>query len=103
MLLALYCDNWRTVSTEIKQSVGYCCTVCARQCRRPGEFYLGWEYEMHLAHITQDYLAPVIQVQPICARCHLRHDAPLSWVARRRVERWRRRMAGQLELLAARG
>lgn len=103
MIPALYCDDWRIVSTEIKQSCAWRCTCCGLQCRRPGEPYRGWQYELALAHISQDYHAPVVQCQPLCAACHLAHDAPLSGVARRRAERWRRRAAGQMEMFAARG
>lgn len=99
----LYPTDWQRIATDIKAACGYVCTLCGLQCRRPGEMYLGWAYESHIAHITQDYAAPVVQVACLCAACHLRHDAPLAWVARRRAERWRMRAAGQLELLPARG
>ena len=103
MIAMLYPDNWHKLSADIKQTCGYRCTLCDRQCRRPGELYLGWDYEAVIAHITQDYDAPVVQVACLCAACHFIHDAPLSGVARRRAERWRRRQAGQLEMFAARG
>ena len=103
MIAMLYPDNWRKLSTELKQICNYRCTACNRQCRRPGEFYLGWDYEAVVAHISQDYHAPEIQVACLCAACHFIHDAPLSGVARRRAERWRQRQAGQLSFLPARG
>lgn len=100
MNLSFYPTEWPTIARYIKEACAWRCAVCDRQCRRPGEFYLGWEYELALAHITQDYLAPAVQVACLCGSCHLRHDAPLGWVARRRADRWRARQAGQLKLLA---
>lgn len=61
--------------------------------------WLGWEYQLTVAHITQDYDAAVVQVAVLCAPCHFKHDSPLVWLARRRHERVRRRVAGQLEII----
>lgn len=103
MILIGYPDNWRKIAQEIKTACGYRCLCCSRQCRRPGELWLGWDYEAVLAHISQDYEAEAVTVAVLCAACHFRHDAPLVWVARRRAERWRQREAGQLPLFATRG
>lgn len=91
------------IARSIKSAVGYRCMVCDRLCRRPGELWLGWDYELHVAHLSQDYTAPVVTVAALCGACHFRHDSTLSWVARRRVERWRQREAGQLALFTTRG
>lgn len=98
-----YPDNWVKIAQEIKEACGYTCMVCSRQCRRPGEFWLGWDYEAHVAHWDHDYDGAQIYVVVCCARCHFIHDASSVWVARRRVERWRQRAAGQMEIFAARG
>lgn len=94
----LYPDDWNRVAFAIKEACGWCCVACDKQCRRPGEFYLGYEYELTVAHICQDYEAESIYVAALCLPCHLAHDAPLSWVARLRRQRFRRHMAGQLTL-----
>lgn len=94
----LYPDNWRVIAYEIKSICGWQCQCCGLQCRRPGELWLGWEYELTVAHICQNYEAEAVCVAALCIRCHFKMDAPLAWVARRRVERVRRRLAGQLVL-----
>lgn len=95
---SLYPTDWPHLAREIKEACGWRCLQCGRQCRRPGEFWLGWEYQLTVAHISQDYAAPVVLVAALCVKCHLRHDAPLVWVARRRNARARQMAAGQLEL-----
>lgn len=96
--ILLYPDDWQKITAYIKESVGYICQQCGKQCRRPGEMYLGWEYEMHIAHYDQDYDSPSIFVVAYCAVCHFRHDAPYVWHARRRHARLRGQLAGQLAL-----
>lgn len=93
-----YPVEWRTIAREIKETCGYRCQQCDRQCRRPGEFWLGWDYELTVAHISQDYEAEAVTVAALCVRCHLIYDAPHSWLARQRWARQRRRNAGQLEI-----
>lgn len=94
----IYPQDWPTIAYAIKEACAWRCSICNKQCRRPGELNLGWEYVLTVAHITQEYDADVVQVQPLCIPCHLRHDAPLSWWARRRHMHIRRRLAGQLQL-----
>lgn len=95
----LYPENWRAIAREIKEANDWRCQACGLQCRRPGELRLGWEYELTVAHICQDYYAEAVCVAALCIRCHFKMDAPLSHVARRRVERLRRQVAGQLALI----
>lgn len=93
-----YPQNWRELAFAVKEANGWRCGACDRQCRRPGEFWLGWEYELTVAHLGHDYEAEIVQVAPMCRRCHFRYDAPHSWRARHRHRRYRRRLAGQLEI-----
>lgn len=93
-----YPADWPTLSYTIKAANRWQCQACGRQCRRPGEMYLGWQYELTLAHITQNYEAEAVQLAPLCLPCHLRYDAAHSWLARRRNARQRQRQAGQLTL-----
>lgn len=93
---ALYPDNWADIAYMIKDANGWCCMQCGRQCRRPGELNLGWEYVLTVAHICQGYEASAVYVAPLCLPCHLLFDAPHSWLARQRRLRWRRHVAGQL-------
>jgi len=100
-LLSFYPADWLDITQVIKAANHYECCACGRQCRRPGEFYLGWQYELTVAHYDNEYDAPAVFLVALCARCHLLHDAPFVWVARRRHCRQRQRQAGQLELQLA--
>lgn len=91
MFLTLYPVDWERLAREIKEANHYCCAECGKQCRRPGEFWLGWEYELTVAHWDHEYDDAAIFVACLCVRCHLRHDCRHSWRARRRN-------AGQLTL-----
>lgn len=94
----LYPNNWPQLSREIRELCNWRCQACDKQCRRPGEFYLGWQYELTLAHLTQHYDAESITVAALCLPCHLKYDAGFAWVARRRHEHVRRLLAGQLTI-----
>lgn len=94
----LYPRDWKSIAVEIKAANDWQCQQCGKQCRRPGEFYLGWEYELSVAHICQDYEAEAVFVAALCKPCHFKHDAPLVWVARRRKDKARQLRAGQLRL-----
>lgn len=97
----LYCDNWRAIARAVKEAAEWRCQCCGTRCRRPGEMWIGWQHELTVAHLSQDYTAEVVTVAALCRKCHLAYDAPLAWVARRRANRIRQCMAGQLPLLAA--
>lgn len=99
MILYLYPTNWQTIARDIKDACGWRCQACERQCRRPGEFFLGWQYELTLAHYWHEYDTPTAFVVALCSECHLRHDAPFAWPARRRAARARQQRAGQLALI----
>ena len=96
----LYPSDWPALAREIKHICGYTCQACGVQCRRPGEFWLGWHYELTVAHISQDYDGEVVQLAALCLPCHLRYDAAHSFIARQRRRRLRQRQAGQLTLLS---
>ena len=96
----LYPDDWHSIAREIKAICGYQCQQCGTRCRRPGELWLGWEYEPCLAHLTQDYDAEAVTVACLCGRCHFAHDASYSGIARQRRQRLRRMIAGQLDIMS---
>lgn len=95
---ACYPVDWPILTREIKEANSYICQGCQRQCRRPGELNLGWEYVLTVAHVTQAYEGEVVQLAALCVRCHLALDSPFVWWARRRHDRMRRHFAGQLEI-----
>ncbi len=94
----LYPAEWNAIAREIKEAAGWVCQACGKQCQRPGELNIGWQYRLTVAHICQDYEADAICCAALCLPCHLAFDAPHSWIARRRRMRWRMVQAGQLAL-----
>lgn len=94
-----YPIEWAQISKDIREACGWRCLACDKQCRRPGEMWLGWEYTLTLAHISQEYDTPVITVAALCLPCHFNMDRHYSWWSRRRHAYIRQRIAGQLGLL----
>lgn len=97
---SLYPNDWPAIALAVKEANNWCCQACGKQCRRPGELNLGWQFTLTCAHINQNYDSEISSVCPLCVPCHLKMDAPLVWVARRRRQRLRRHLAGQLMLIA---
>jgi hypothetical protein len=89
-----YPVDWPEIARVVKEAAGYTCQACQKRCRRPGEFYLGWEYELTVAH--DGYGAAATTVAALCIRCHFAYDAPRVWIARRRALRHRLLSGGQL-------
>lgn len=87
----LYPTDWPVIARLVKEANDWQCGECGLQCRRPGEFWLGWRYTLTVAHWDREYNATAIFVVPLCVKCHLLHDCRHSWRARRRN-------AGQLEI-----
>lgn len=94
-----YPVDWPAIAREIKEAVDYVCQECGQQCRRPGEFNLGWQFTLTVAHWDREYEDEVVFCVALCVRCHFRHDSKYSWIARRRYAYIRQRIAGQLGLL----
>jgi hypothetical protein len=94
----LYPDNWRVLAAEIKDANHWQCQECQRQCRRPGEMWIGWEYELTVAHYDQCYEEDAVFLACLCVACHFAHDARHSWQARLRWRRFRQWQAGQLKI-----
>jgi hypothetical protein len=96
----LYPTDWPAIAYAVKSANNWRCAVCNKLCRRPGEMWLGWEYELTCAHISQEYDGEAVQVAPLCLPCHFAYDAPHSGHARRRRNYLRQTLAGQLPLIA---
>lgn len=94
-----YPADWPQIALAVKSACDWRCMACGKQCRRPGELNLGWQFTLTCAHLSSEYDNEVVTVAALCVPCHLRLDAPFVWVARRRRERMRRQLAGQLTLL----
>lgn len=95
----LYPADWLAIARMVKEANGWVCQSCGRECQRPGEPWRGNQYLLTVAHYDQVYDSPAVFVVALCSTCHLAHDAPHAWKARRRIDRLRQRLAGQLELI----
>lgn len=93
-----YPNDWPAIARAVKEANNYVCQGCQRQCRRPGELWLGWEYELTVAHYDHIYDGEAAFVVALCIGCHFRHDSKHSWKARHRHARLRRALAGQAEI-----
>jgi hypothetical protein len=91
-----YPVDWPAIARAVKESAGFRCQQCDKQCRRPGEMHLGWQYELTVAHLDHGYEAAATTVAALCIRCHFAYDAPRVWVARRRALCRRLLRGGQL-------
>lgn len=100
MKSAFYPVDWPIIAREVKEANGYICQECDCQCRRPGEMWIGWEYELTVSHYFHDYDSAEVFCAALCAPCHFAHDAKFSGQARLRWRRLRQQLAGQLALIA---
>lgn len=99
MSSSLYPVDWPAIAEAVKEANHWCCAVCGRQCRRPGEPRVTWENELTCAHYDHLYDTPEVFVVAMCVRCHLRHDAPFAWWHRHQRRRIYQSEAGQIDLL----
>lgn len=72
----LYPEGWEQIAFEKKESVGWQCEGCGKQCRKPGEPFDTHRNTLtvaHLNHVPMDCRAE--NLKALCAPCHLRYDA----------------------------
>ena len=72
----LYPDNWKEIAFRIKDSTGWKCQGCGKQCRKPGEPFDTHRNTLtvaHLNHRPEDIRLE--NLKALCAPCHLRYDA----------------------------
>jgi len=71
-----YPSDWKRIATEKKESVGWVCEVCGKQCRKPGEPFVSHKYTLTVAHLnhTPEDIRPE-NLCAMCAPCHLKYDA----------------------------
>lgn len=110
-----YPENWEAIALAVKEAADWECADCGRPCRRPGEPWVefafevaerGWwmdldhpqRFTLTVAHLDQNPSnnAPD-NLRALCSGCHLRHDAP----HRQANSQAKRERRGQLSLLEA--
>lgn len=80
-----YPDNWNEIAFAKKQSVGWVCEVCGKQCRKPCEPFDTHRNTLTVAHL--DHHPENMSTQNLCAMCapcHLRYDAKQHAETRKR-------------------
>lgn len=80
-----YPADWKHIAAEKKESTGWICEVCGRQCRKPGEPFDTHKRTLTVAHLdhTPENCEPG-NLRAMCAPCHLRYDAQQHAETRKR-------------------
>lgn len=69
----LYPEDWDDIALKKKESVGWKCENCGRQCRKPGEPFDTHARTLTVHHIDQDPgNCDPANLIALCAGCHLR-------------------------------
>jgi hypothetical protein len=94
-----YPPNWSELAEAAKEAAGWCCARCGTAHGTLAVSSRNRLYRVVLAacHLDHDPENPAPRLTALCQVCHLRLDAMQHWRARRRVERERALVAGQLE------
>jgi hypothetical protein len=80
-----YPKDWKRIATEKKESTGWTCEICGKQCRKPGEPFDTHMRTLTVAHLdhTPENCDPK-NLCAMCAPCHLRYDAQQHAETRKR-------------------
>lgn len=71
-----YPENWKQIAIEVKNRAGWKCSMCGKQCRRPGEPFDTHRNTATVAHLNHDESdCRTENLACLCAPCHLRYDA----------------------------
>ena len=71
-----YPEDWERIASKVKESNGWRCEGCGKQCRRPGEPFDTHKRTLtvhHINHRPEDCREE--NLVALCAPCHLRADA----------------------------
>ena len=81
----LYPPDWDAIAHAKKQSAGWKCEECGKQCRKPVEAFRGHKYTLTVAHLDHNPAnCSPDNLKALCAPCHLRYDAMHHAETRRR-------------------
>ena len=80
-----YPPDWERIAFEKKESVGWICEKCGKQCRKPGEPFDTHKNTLTVAHLDHTpENCGVDNLMAMCAPCHLRYDAAQHAESRRK-------------------
>lgn len=72
----LYPPDWEEIARRVKDTAGWRCEECGRQCRRPGVPLDTHRRTLTVAHLNHDPAdCRPENLRALCAGCHLRYDA----------------------------
>lgn len=71
-----YPSDWKQIAFAVKQSTGWKCQVCGKQCYRPGDKVENTQNVLTVAHVNhvESDCRPENLVAA-CSVCHLQYDA----------------------------
>ena len=71
-----YPTDWKAIANAVKESAGWKCQKCGKQCRRLGERFDTHKNTLTVAHLnhTPEDVRPE-NLMAMCAPCHLKYDA----------------------------
>lgn len=76
MQIELYPSDWKRIAFEKKESVGWKCEFCGKQCRKPNEPFDTHKRTLTVAHMNHEPSdCRAENLKALCAPCHLRYDA----------------------------
>lgn len=86
-----YPDNWDDIAADVKESAGWRCEPCGKQCYRPGEKVEDTRDVLTVAHVNHvESDCRLENLVAACSVCHLQYDNERRrWqrLAEKRVER----------------
>ena len=71
-----YPPEWKQIAETVKEVAGWRCTICGKQCRKPGEPFVSHKYTLTVHHIDHHpENCSYENLIALCAPCHLKADA----------------------------
>lgn len=71
-----YPNDWEAIAFRIKDTAGWKCEKCGKQCRKPGEPFDTHKRTLTVAHLDHNpENCADDNLKAMCAPCHLRYDA----------------------------
>ena len=87
---ARYPNDWEKIAFSVKESVGWTCQLCGKECRKPGERLDTHKRTLTVHHLDhQPENCARENLIALCAPCHLKADAKFHAENRKRKVKWK--------------
>ena len=87
---ARYPKDWENIAFSVKESVGWTCQLCGKECRKPGERLDTHKRTLTVHHLDhQPENCARENLIALCAPCHLKADAKFHAENRKRKVKWK--------------